>query len=184
MTLGSNSGSIIVKAKTADITGLLTSMEQQWNKLKPDEPFTYSFLNERFDQTYQAEQKTAHILGVFAGLTIFVACLGLFGLATFTAGQRTKEIGIRKVLGASVPDIFALLSKEFLKLVLIAFIIAAPIGWYAMSRWLEDFAYRIEPGADVFVIAGMAVFLIALLTVSWQAIKAALTNPVKSLRNE
>ena len=120
----------------------------------------------------------------FAGLTIFVACLGLFGLATFTAEQRTKEIGIRKVLGASVTGVVALLSKDFLKLVLIAFIIASPIAWFVMNKWLEDFAYRIDISAWVFVIAIVLAVVITIITISFQAIKAALANPVNSLRSE
>ena len=124
------------------------------------------------------------ILGIFAGLTIFVACLGLFGLATFTAEQRTKEIGIRKVLGASVTGVVALLSKDFLRLVLIAFVIASPIAWFVMNKWLEDFAYRIDISAWVFVIAIVLAVVITIVTISFQAIKAALANPINSLRTE
>jgi len=184
MVLSPNSGTVIAKVKTKDIAGLLASLTQKWNKLSTEAPFTYAFLDERFNDTYRAEQKTGRILSVFAGLTIFVACLGLFGLATFTAEQRTKEIGVRKVLGASVGSIIGLLSREFLKLVLIAILIATPIAWYAMNRWLQDFAYKISIEWWVFVLVGVIAVGIALLTVSFQSIKAALMNPVKSLRAE
>ena len=141
-------------------------------------------MDERFAETYQAEQKVGRILSIFYGLTIFVACLGLFGLATFTAEQRTKEIGIRKVLGASLTNIVALLSRDFLKLVLIANVLAWPLAWWAMHKWLQDFEYRTSIGWWVFGIAGISALFIALLTVSYQAIKAAIANPVKSLRSE
>ncbi|QMU26724.1 ABC transporter permease [Adhaeribacter radiodurans] len=184
MILGNNSGSIIVKAKTKDIAGLLTSMKQQWGSFTANAPFAYTFMDERFAETYQAEQKVGRILSIFSGLTIFVACLGLFGLATFTAEQRTKEIGIRKVLGASLPNIVSLLSKDFLKLVLIANLLAWPLAWWAMHQWLQDFEYRTTIGWWVFGLAGVGALLIALLTISYQAIKAAIANPVKSLRSE
>lgn len=184
MTLGRGSGYLIIKTKPGTTPGLLSDLKQQWTALLPDEPFAYSFLDESFNQTYLAEQKTGQILGLFAGLTIFVAGLGLFGLATFTAEQRTKEIGVRKVLGASVVDIIALLSRDFLQLVLIAIVIASPIAWWAMSRWLQDFAYRIDMEWWVIALAGLLAVGIALLTVSYQSIRAALMNPVKSLRTE
>ncbi|QDA58727.1 ABC transporter permease [Hymenobacter jejuensis] len=182
MTLGDNSGSVIAKVKTQDIAGLLASLKLQWSKFSPEEPFSYSFMDERFMQTYEAERKIGRILYLFAGLTIFVACLGLFGLATFTAEQRTKEIGIRKVLGASVTNIVGLLSCDFLRLVLIANLVAWPLAWWAMTKWLQDFAYRVSIGWWVFALAGVAALLIALLTVSVQAMRAAIANPVKSLR--
>jgi putative ABC transport system permease protein len=184
MTLGNNSGTLIAKVKTQDIGGLLTTSKKHWNQLTAEEPFSYAFLDERFNQTYQAEQKIGRILGIFAGLTIFVACLGLFGLATFTAEQRTKEIGIRKVLGASVTNIVGLLSKDFLKLVLLANLLAWPIAGWVMHQWLQDFAYRIDLGWWVFALAGVSALLIALFTVSFQAIKAAVANPIKALRSE
>ncbi|NIJ54059.1 ABC transporter permease [Dyadobacter arcticus] len=184
MTLSEGSGSIIIKTRTKEVAGLLKSMKTHWESFKPDLPFTYSFLDERFNETYKAEQKTGKILGLFAGLTIFVACLGLFGLATFTAEQRTKEIGVRKVLGASVAGIVALLSKDFLKLVGIAMVVAVPAAWYMMDKWLQDFEYRITISWWMFAIAGMLSIAVALFTVSFQSIKAALMNPVKSLRSE
>lgn len=184
MVLGNNSGTVIVKVKTQDIADLLKRMKKQWGDFTADVPFSYSFLDDRFNDTYQSEQKIGRILALFAGLTIFVACLGLFGLATFTAEQRTKEIGIRKVLGATVTNIVGLLSKDFLKLVLIANLIAWPLAWWVMNQWLQDFAYRIEIDWWVFALAGVSALLIALFTVSFQAIKAAVANPVKSLRME
>jgi putative ABC transport system permease protein len=184
MTLGNNTGTLIVKTKTEDIAGLLTSLDKQWTALTAEEPFVYSFLDERFNQTYEAEQKIGRILGISAGLTILVACLGLFGLATFTAEQRTKEIGIRKVLGASVASIVGLLSKDFLKLVLLSNLIAWPLAGWAMQKWLQDFEYRIDLEWWVFGVTGGLALGIALLTVSFQSIKAALMNPVKSLRSE
>ncbi|QHT65809.1 FtsX-like permease family protein [Rhodocytophaga rosea] len=184
MFLGDNGGSVIVRSKTKDVEGLLSTMKNQWSQFGSGSPFAYSFMDERFAETYEAEQKVGRIIGIFAGITIFVACLGLFGLATFTAQQRTKEIGIRKVLGASVFNITLLLSKEFSKLVLIGFLISVPVSWYAMHKWLENFAYKINVGIGVFVVAGLLALCIAWLTVSYQSIKAALTNPVKSLRSE
>jgi putative ABC transport system permease protein len=184
MTLTQNNGWMIIKTKNKEVTGLLTTMEKQWNSFKPDLPFSYTFLDERYNETYKAEQKTGQILGLFAGLTIFVACLGLFGLATFTAEQRTKEIGVRKVLGASVAGIVALLSKDFLKLVSIAIVIALPVSWWMMSRWLQDFAYKIDISWWVLALSGLLSIAVALFTVSFQSIKAALMNPVKSLRSE
>ena len=184
MVLRDNAGTIIVKTRTANVAGLLASLQADWATRQTGEPFKYSFLNDTYQATYQAELRTGRILGLFAGLTIFVACLGLFGLATFTAEARTKEIGVRKVLGASVASIVALLSKDFLKLVLIAIVIASPIAWYAMNRWLQDFAYKIDIEWWVFALAGLLAVGIALLTVSFQSMKAALMNPVKSLRSE
>jgi len=175
---------LIIKVKTKNIAGLIAAMKTQWDTYKTEEPFTYAFVDELYNQTYIAEQKTGTILGIFAGLTIFIACLGLFGLATFTAEQRNKEIGIRKVLGASVPDLIGLLSKEFIILVGIAIVIATPVAWWAMTAWLQDFAYRINISWWVFLMAGVSAIIIALITVSFQAIKAAVANPVKSLRTE
>ncbi|MBC7868043.1 MAG: FtsX-like permease family protein, partial [Gloeobacteraceae cyanobacterium ES-bin-316] len=184
MVLAHNQETLVVKLKTADVAGLTATLQNRWKEYGAQEPLSFSFLDERFANTHKAEQKIGQIMGIFAGLTIFVACLGLFGLAKFTAQQRTKEIGVRKVLGASVMQISNMLSKEFLRLVLLACIIAFPIAWWAMNKWLQDFAYRINIGWYVFAIAGFAALFIALLTVSFQAIKAALTNPVKSLRTE
>jgi putative ABC transport system permease protein len=184
MILGPHTGSMIVKVRTHDMAGLLASMKKEWTALTAAAPFTYSFLDERFRQTYEQERKLGVILGIFAGLTIFIACLGLLGLAIFTAGQRTREVGIRKVLGASVTSILALLSKDFLKLVVIANGLAWPLAWWGMQRWLQDFAYRIGISWWIFALAGGAALVIALLTVGIQAVRTALANPVKALRNE
>ena len=184
MFLGRNSGNILVKTRTDKLPQLLTSLKKQWESFSPAAPFSYSFLDDRFEQVYLSEQKIEQVLTLFSSLTIFIACLGLFGLATYTAQQRTKEIGVRKVLGASVGSLVALLSKDFLKLILIALILASPIAWWSMNQWLKDFAYRVEIEWWVFVLAGLLAIGIALLTVSFQSIKAALMNPVKSLRSE
>ena len=133
---------------------------------------------------YTSDQRTAKIVFIFSGLAIFIACLGLFGLAAFIAEQKIKEIGIRKVLGASIPNIVMLLSGNFVKLALLSIVIAVPVSWWLMNSWLQDFAYRISIGWTVFVLAGLTVLTIALLTVSFQAIRAAMTNPVKALRSE
>jgi len=183
MTLEPDWG-LIFKVKTADIQGLLSTMKTRWDKFNTGEPFTYTFMDDLYNKTYSAEQKTGTILSIFAVLTILVACLGLFGLATYTAERRTKEIGIRKVLGASVIQVSRMLSKEFVKLVFIACLIAFPLSYWAMNKWLQSFAYRINISWWIFLIAGAVAILIALFTVSFQAIKAAVANPVKSLRTE
>lgn len=184
MTLNQGFGWMIIKTKNKEVAGLLAAMKSHWESFNPDMPFTYSFLDERFNETYKAEQKTGQILGLFAGLTIFVACMGLFGLAIFTAEQRTKEIGVRKVLGASVAAIVALLSKDFLQLVGIAIVIALPVSWWLMSQWLQGFAYKVEISWWLLALVSLLSVAIALFTVSFQSIKAALMNPVKSLRSE
>lgn len=184
MKLGPDYNNFIVKIRTRDVKGLLSTLQRQWAAMTTESAFSYSFLDQRFDNTYRSEQNIGLIMGIFAGLTIFVACLGLFGLATFTAAQRVKEIGIRKVLGADVTGLVTLLSKDFLKLVGIAFLVAAPVAWWAMSRWLQDFAYRITMSWWIFAGAAFLSLLVALLTIGSQAVKAAMANPVKSLRSE
>jgi putative ABC transport system permease protein len=159
-------------------------MKKEWSALSREEPFQYSFMDDRFNDTYKREEKTGTVLGIFAGLTIFVACLGLFGLTMYTTEQRTKEIGIRKVLGASVKSVTALLTKEFLKLVLLALVIALPVAGWVMNIWLQDFAYRINIPWWLFVSAAFLTVIIAMATISFQAIKAAIANPIKSLRAE
>ncbi|MEM9364164.1 MAG: FtsX-like permease family protein, partial [Bacteroidota bacterium] len=142
------------------------------------------FVDEQYARKFEDQQRTETLASLFSILTIIISCLGLFGLASYMAANRIKEIGVRKVLGATVPDITALLSKSFLKLVVIAFVIAVPISWYIMEAWLQDFEFRIDISAWTFIIAGVLAMGIALLTVSYQAIKAAIANPVKSLRTE
>lgn len=181
---GYGNGNLIIKTKGKDMAGLLSVARKNWNDLKAESAFSYSFLDDRFLATYQSEQRIGLILGLFAGLTIFVACLGLFGLATFTAEQRVREIGIRKVLGASVTSIATLLARDFVKLVGIAFVIAAPVAWYAMHRWLQDFAYRIEISGWTLGVAALISLTIAILTISLRAVKAGRANPIKNLRTE
>jgi putative ABC transport system permease protein len=175
---------ILAKVDGSNIPAVLAQLETKWKQFAPAIPFEYSFLDKNYERLYTADQKLGTVFGIFTGLSIFVACLALFGLAMYTAEKRTKEIGIRKVLGASVQNLAALLSKEFVKLVFIAILLAFPIGWWAMNKWLQDFAYPIQIHWLVFVLAGASAFLIALLTVSSQAIKSAMANPVKSLRTE
>ena len=170
--------------KVNDVKAILSGLENQWKKIYPDEGFNYSFLNEAITRLFDQESKTAWLMNTAMIITIFISCMGLFGLAMFTAERRTKEIGIRKVLGASVANIATMLSKDFVMLVLIAIVIASPVAWYFMNQWLQDFAYRTNISWWVFVLAGVASVLIALITMSFQAIKAAIVNPVKSLRTE
>ncbi len=162
----------------------LSQVKAVWKQFFPERPFDYQFLDERFDRLYAREQTQQTLFSIFAGIAILISCLGLFGLSIFMAEARTKEIGIRKVLGASEVSLVALFSKEFMKLVMVALLIASPVAWYAMHTWLADFAYRTDIHWWVFVLAGGLTVLIALLTVSFQSVKAALTNPVKSLRSE
>jgi ABC-type antimicrobial peptide transport system permease subunit len=168
-------------AKTQDA---LAALEKLNKDINPKTPFSYQFADEAYAILYNNEQLASKLADCFATIAIFICCLGLLGLITFTAEQKTKEIGIRKVLGASVPNIIQMLSKDFLNLVLIASLIAFPIAWWAMNKWLQSFAYRVNASWWVFVVAGLLALFIALLTVSFQAIKAAIANPVKSLRTE
>jgi len=181
---GSQQSYIFARARSADYGGLLTSIEADWKKINPDTPFEFSFMDKDFERTYERDYTAARIIGCFTALTIFIACLGLFGLAAFTAEQRVKEIGIRKVLGSTVGGIATLLSKDFVRLVCLSIIIASPLAWWAMHSWLQDFAYRVTIAWWIFPIAGSVAILIALLTVSSQAIRAALANPINSLRSE
>ena len=173
-----------VRLKAGDPAKALAAMQRTWNALVTDIPFNYVFLDENIENFYKSEVRWSRIIGWAGGISIFLACLGLLGLAALAAVNRTKEIGVRKVLGASVPDIIGLLSKDFLKLVAIAIVIASPLAWYFMSKWLQDFAYRVNIGWLVFFIAGLSAVALALMTISLQAIRAAMANPVKSLRNE
>ncbi|HMB89686.1 MAG TPA: ABC transporter permease [Rhodothermales bacterium] len=174
----------VVKFNTDNLPVLLASLEQTWARFVPDQPFDYSFLDDDFAAMYRNEQRLGQLFSVFAGLAILIACMGLFGLAAFTTEQRTKEIGIRKVLGATVPNLVGLLSRDFLLLIGLACCIAIPAAYFVMRTWLDDFAYRTEIGAGTFLMAGGLALLITLATISYQAIKAALANPVKSLRYE
>ncbi len=177
-------GQLIVKVNSNNYPALLDKMGKIWHKNLPATPFAYIFLDDEIQKQYESEVSMGHIINSFTAMAILISCLGLFGLATFSAEQRNKEIGIRKVLGASVAGIVQLLSADFLKLVLVAFIIATPISWWAMNQWLQGFAYRIPISWWMFALAGLLAIFIALFTISFQAIKAAVSNPVKSLRSE
>lgn len=175
---------MIAHSSGGNIKQSLSTLENSWKKLNPNEPFEYSFLDQDFQKNYEAESRQAGLINYFTIIAIIISCLGLFGLATFTAEQRTKEIGIRKVLGASVSGLVALLSKDFLRLVLIAVIIASPLAWWAMHKWLQNFAYQTSISWQVFALTAIIAVAIAFVTISFQAIKAAIVNPVKSLRTE
>jgi putative ABC transport system permease protein len=177
-------GNLAVRIATQEIPATIDFLRQTWQRFDSRYPFEYYFLDERFAQLYASEQRLMQTFGLFAILAVVVAGLGLLGLTSYAAEQRTKEIGIRKVLGATVAGIIAMLSRDFLKLVLVANIIAWPLAWLAMNHWLQDFAYRIEIGWWMFALAGGLALVIALLTMSTQAIKAALANPVEALRYE
>ncbi|WP_210465500.1 ABC transporter permease [Rufibacter roseolus] len=179
-----NTGYLLAKIRPQDLEASLTFLEQQWKAFAPRHPMDYFFMDDHFNRQYQAEEKMLTVFGYFAALTILIACLGLFGLASFTAEQRTKEIGIRKVLGSTVVEIVLLLSKDFALLVLLAILIASPVAWYGMKNWLQDFAYQVNLSPWLFFTAGLASLLIAVATVGIQAAKAALLDPVKSLRSE
>jgi putative ABC transport system permease protein len=167
-----------------EVKQTLANLEALWKEQYPEEAFEYAFLDETITNFYRTEANILKMLRVSTGIAIMISCLGLLGLSSFTIAQRTKEIGIRKVLGANVSQIVSLLSKDFLKLILIAFVIAAPIAWLLLSKWLDDFEYRITLQWWMFVVVGSIALLAALITVSFQSIKAALTNPVKSLQSE
>ncbi len=162
----------------------MSQIESKWKELSPNQQFSYSFMDEDFDATYRSEQRIGTIFISFSTLAIVIACLGLFGLAAYAAEQRNKEIGIRKVLGASVSGIVGMLSMDFIKLVLISIFIATPLAWWAMDKWLQDFAYRVNIQWYTLALAGVAAIFIAFVTISFQSIRAALSNPVDSLRSE
>jgi putative ABC transport system permease protein len=183
--VGDFGGCLYVKVGAhTNIPTLLTAIRSVYNGLDKTTPFQYQFLDDAFDGQYKAEDRLSGVFNVFTALTILIACLGLFGLASFSAAQRTKEIGIRKVMGATVVDIVSILSVDFVRLVLLSILIASPVAWYFMRGWLEDFAYRIPMSWWIYVFAGACAVGIALLTVSYQAVRAATANPVESLRNE
>ncbi|MDB5088305.1 MAG: yknZ 7, partial [Mucilaginibacter sp.] len=181
---GDGFSTMSVKINGGETSKAIDFIKNTWKSTVPDVPFEYQFLDDHFNEVYQVDDQVSKIVGILAGLIIIISCLGLFGLASYSAEKRIKEIGVRKVLGASVRNITLLLSKNFLKLVVIANIIAWPIAWFVMYHWLQDFAYRISIQWWIFVVAGIISILIAFFTVSFQSIKAAVTNPVKSLRSE
>lgn len=174
---------VLVRFKVGNVQQAMGHIRETWGEAGPDAPMVYTFMNDQYDSLYKAEDRLATLFSSFSFLAIAIACLGLLGLTAYTAERRTKEIGIRKVLGATITNIVQLLSKDFIKLVALGFIIAVPIAWYAMNRWLADFAYRIDIGPGIFLLAGGLALLVALATVSWQSIRAALANPVDSLRS-
>jgi len=181
---GGRSGLVALRIQGDNFKSSIASIESVWKKFVKAKPFNYYFLDKSLEDQYKAEQTTQRIFTIFSGLAIFIACIGLLGLAAYATQQRTREISIRKVLGASESSIVSMLSKDFLKLVLVSSAIAFPIAWWGMNKWLQDFAYRTDIGWWIFIAAGIIALLIALLTVSTQALKAALTNPVKNLRTE
>jgi putative ABC transport system permease protein len=176
--------SVAVKVRDNQREEALAFLEEQWSVLRPGFPFTYYFVEESFNEQYEAESRLGTLFGFFSGLAVLIAALGLFGLASFTAQQRRKEIGIRKVLGAGTSGIVLLLSKRFTLLVLVSVSISIPLAWYGMNRWLENFAYRDAIPVSAFIFAGIIALVIAWFTISWQSIKAAMMNPVDSLRSE
>lgn len=184
MRLGFNRWETAFRVNMSEAPNLIAQIESKWKQMAPGMPFRYQFLDEAFDEMYRAEQRIGKVALCFAFLTILIACLGLFGLVTYMTEQRTKEIGIRKVLGASVAGITTLLAKDFLRLVLLAVLIASPLAWYVMKQWLANFAFRINIEWWMFVGAGILAVLIAFLTIGWQSMRAALANPIKSLRSE
>jgi putative ABC transport system permease protein len=173
-----------VKLGKENIHQTVASIEKTWKKYFVSDPFNYFFLDDSFNRQYKSDEMFGSIFTIFSGLAIMIACFGLSGLSSYNVLQRRKEIGVRKVLGASVTQLLMLLSKDFLRLVTIAFLIAIPLTWLVMNKWLDDFAYRINISWWVFVISGIIAIVIAFATISFQAIKAALANPVKSLRTE
>jgi putative ABC transport system permease protein len=179
-----NLNTVSIRISPYDVNGTLDLIKQKWNEITPNLPFDYLFLDESFDSLYQSEESLQDITFYFSFLAIFLGCLGLYGLSSFATEQRTKEIGIRKVLGASIPSIIRLLSKKFIILVVISIIIACPISYYIMNRWLENYPYRINIGFDIFVYSGVLALLTAIIAVNYRVIKSALNNPVDSLRNE
>jgi ABC-type antimicrobial peptide transport system permease subunit len=168
----------------ANVEAALKQIETVLKKDNPSYPFTYHFVDDQFNQIFQNEQLISKLSRVFAALAIIISCLGLFGLAAYTAERRTKEIGVRKVLGASVTSITTLLSKDFLQLVFISCIVAFPVAWWIMNNWLQNYKYRVQISWWIFLAAGISAILIALITISFQSVKAAIANPVKSLRSE
>ena len=184
LVIGGNRNNVMVRTHSEDIRQLVSKVEEKWNTFSPNQKFRHSFLDEQFNKMYDFEERAGTIIMVLTALAIFIACLGLFALATFMAEQRSKEIGIRKVLGASIADVVYLLTKNFAVLVFISVIIAAPIAWYFMKEWLSGFAYRMEMGWQVFAAAGLSALLIALLSIGYQAVRAAVANPVESIRDE
>jgi putative ABC transport system permease protein len=192
-TIGGNTQYVFAKVNTNDLRTVIDAAKAKWDDMvsitrregeAAEQPFKYTFLDSNLMASYEAEQRAGTLFNVFSTIAIVIACVGLFGLAAYTASLRTKEIGVRKVMGASVFSVILLLTKDFTKLILLAFVLAVPLGWVLMDNWLASFAYRTTLGVDTFVIAGLSALVIAWITVSYQSIKAAVKNPVNSLRSE
>ncbi|QNF32628.1 ABC transporter permease [Adhaeribacter swui] len=184
MISSSSQSDISVRLHPGNLAEQVTLLEQTWKTIAPNEPFSYTFLDQNLENQYRQEQRLGQMINIASGLSIFISCLGLFGLATLAVARRTKEIGVRKVMGASVPDIVTLLSKDFVMLVIIANVLAWPVAWYSLHQWLQDFAYQVPVSWWVFGVAGLATVIISLITISFHAIRAALANPVQALRSE
>jgi putative ABC transport system permease protein len=184
LSIGAAANKMAVKLSAEDLPTAIAEIGELWSEVAPGQPFNYYFMDQSFNDIYQMEQRLSRIFMAFTSLSIIIACLGLFGLAAFNAEKRTKEIGVRKVLGASVSQVAFRLTADFLKMVGIAIVIALPIGRFAMNKWLEDFSYQVEVGWWVYGLAALLAVSIAILTVCYQSIKAAIVNPVKSLQSE
>ena len=180
----SNMNYVAIRLKANEYQQAIKSIESKWKELVPDRPFRYEFLQDNLNRGYDEEHRSAKMFTIFSGLAVVIACVGLFGLSAYTASRRTKEIGIRKVLGATVGGVVMLLSKDFARLVAIAFVLASPLAWWMMDQWLNGFAYKITMGATPFILAGITALAIAWLTISYQSVKAAIANPVRSLKSE
>ena len=184
--LNDNLRNVFVRVREGDVRQSLASLESIWNEVNPNFPFEYNFLDQDFDSQYKADEKRSKIFTVFSALTLSIACLGLLGLAAFTTEQRTNEIGVRKVIGASVPSLIILVTKEFFILVAISMVMAFPVAWHFTDGWLQNFAYRIELTGEwlTFILSVLLAFLITMATVGFHVIRAAIANPVNSLRDE
>jgi putative ABC transport system permease protein len=175
---------LLVKLSGKHLRETMSFLESKWKTLVPDRPFEYRFMDDDYNKLYNAELRLGKIMDVFSGIAMLLACLGLFGLSSYAAQQRIKEIGIRKVLGASARNITVALSKDFVGLAIVAIVIAFPVAWWATNKWLQDFSYRTDINWSIYVAAGLVTMLLTIITVAFQAIKAAIANPVKSLRTE
>lgn len=175
---------LLVKIGAGNIPNTLHFLETKWKTFFPDRPFNYQFADDQYNSLYAAEMRMGTLMNIFTVIAVILACLGLFGLSTYSVRQRVKEIGVRKVLGASAVKIVMMISKDFLKLTVVALLISIPLAWWGAHSWLQDFVYRIQIGAGVFLITALIIFLITLITISFQSVKAAVANPVNSLRTE
>jgi putative ABC transport system permease protein len=184
LRLGSSRGKLILRIQGEDVAGTIETLRRKWAEFAPGEPFEYFFLDDRFNKMYESELRIGRIFGSFAGLAVFIGCLGLFGLAAFSAAKRTKEIGVHKVFGAKVHDVIRLLVREFALLVVVANLIAWPVAYLIMSDWLKNFAYRTGIGWAGFVLTGLGTLAVALLTVGFQSVKAASASPAETLKYE